>query len=190
MVGWGMDSLLISSTLGVAQVAIFSIVQRLFQLAIQPLSILNAPLWGAYADAHSRNDRAFIKKTLARSLASTFIFALFVAIIILIFHSWLIEKWSISNIVAPITFVATYALWSVIQSFGNAFAIFLNGAGIIRQQVVSVILFVILAFPMKIIMIRYFDLFGIMLATVVAYLVSHVFTYYFLYLEDIKKNLQ
>jgi O-antigen/teichoic acid export membrane protein len=190
MVGWGMDSLLISSTLGVAQVAVFSIVQRLFQLAIQPLSILNAPLWGAYADAHSRNDRAFIKKTLARSLASTFIFALFVAIIILIFHSWLIEKWSISNIVAPITFVATYSLWSVIQSFGNAFAIFLNGAGIIRQQVVSVILFVILAFPMKIIMIRYFDLFGIMLATVVAYLVSHVFTYYFLYFEDIKKNLQ
>jgi O-antigen/teichoic acid export membrane protein len=99
MVGWGMDTLLISSTLGVAQVAVFSIVQRLFQLATQPLAILNAPFWGAYADAHSRNDRAFIQKTLIRSMMITLATTSFAVVGLFLVHPWLIEKWSSSNIV-------------------------------------------------------------------------------------------
>jgi O-antigen/teichoic acid export membrane protein len=190
MVGWGMDTVLISSTLGVAQVAIFSIVQRLFQLTTQPLSIFNAPLWGAYADANSRNDRAFIRKTLKISLVGTLVIVFILASGIFLSHSWLIEKWSQSNIFAPIAFVAAYALWSVIQSFGNAFGIFLNGTGIIKQQVKAVTLFIIIAFPAKIIMTEYFNLVGLMLATVIAYVVSHTYIYCYLHLDDIKKKIK
>jgi len=42
MVGWGADSLIISSNLGAEQVAVFAIVQRLFQLATQPVNMINA----------------------------------------------------------------------------------------------------------------------------------------------------
>lgn len=189
MVGWGMDTVLVSSILGVAEVAIFSIVQRLFQLATQPLSILNAPLWGAYADANSRNDKAFIRKTLKRSLASTFLIVILVVFSVFLCHAWLIERWSKSNISAPVVFVATYALWSVIQSFGNAFGIFLNGAGIIKQQVKAVVLFVAIALPAKIIMTEHFELVGLVVATVVSYVISHTFIYCYLYLDDIKKKL-
>ncbi len=75
MVGWGADSLIISSNLGASQVATFAIVQKLFQLATQPMSMLNAPLWGAYADAHARNEKQFIRKTLKRSMIITGIYA-------------------------------------------------------------------------------------------------------------------
>lgn len=190
MAGWGMDTVLIASTLGVAQVSIFSIVQRLFQLAAQPLSMLNAPLWGAYADANSRNDRNFIRRTLKRSLVGTFVIMLFLAIGIFSSHGWLIEKWSNSNINAPIHFVAAYALWSIVQSIGNAFGIFLNGTGVIRQQIKAVALFIIIVFPIKIIMTGYFELVGLVLATVGSYVVSHAYIYCYAYLDDIKRILR
>ena len=60
MAGWGADNIIISSILGLAQVAIFAIVQRLFQFVAQPFSLINAPLWAAYADADTRGDKAFI----------------------------------------------------------------------------------------------------------------------------------
>lgn len=86
--------------------------------------------------------------------------------------------------------LAIYTVWVVIQSCGNAFAMFLNGAGIIKQQAVAVLLFVIIALPLKIFMTDYFDLFGLVVVTVVAYVVSHFFTYCYLYFNEIKNILQ
>ena len=185
MVGWGMDSLLISSTLGVAQVAVFSIVQRLFQFATQPLSILNAPLWGAYADAHSRNDRAFIRKTLKRSMVTTLAATSFAVVGLFLAHPWLIDKWSSSNIVAPFAFVATYAVWVVFQSCGNAFAMFLNGTNIIRAQVVAVSILILIAFPLKIYLTNYFGLLGNSVATLIAYIISVFGAYGLIYRKEI-----
>ncbi|MCM4583634.1 flippase, partial [Escherichia coli] len=65
---WSGDNFIISITLGVTYVAVFSITQRLFQISTVPLTIYNIPLWAAYADAHARNDTQFIKKTLRTSL--------------------------------------------------------------------------------------------------------------------------
>jgi len=71
MLNTGADGLIVSSNLGVAQVAAFSLVQRLFQFSSQPMSIMNAPLWGAYSDADARGDKGFIKRTLFLSLRNT-----------------------------------------------------------------------------------------------------------------------
>lgn len=59
---WSGDNFIISITLGVTYVAVFSITQRLFQISTVPLTIYNIPLWAAYADAHARNDTQFIKR--------------------------------------------------------------------------------------------------------------------------------
>jgi len=71
MIGWGADALIISSAMGPAAVAVYSIAQRLFQFVTQPLAMMNTPLWGAYADAHSKGDFAFIRRTLKVSMLLT-----------------------------------------------------------------------------------------------------------------------
>lgn len=177
MIGWGADSLIISSTLGVAQVAVFSVVQRLFQFATQPLSILNAPLWGAYADAHARNDKAFIKKTLKRSLLITFISASLCALFLLIFHTWFIEKWTHSSIVAPLNFVLLYAVWTIFEACGAAFSMFLNGTGVIKIQVFCVSIFISTTLPLKIFFVNEIGLTGIPLATSFSYFISTLLIY-------------
>ncbi len=189
MVGWGADSLIIASTLGAAQVAIFIVVQRLFQFATQPLSIMNAPLWAAYADAHVRNDRLFIRKTLKKSMFITLAGATLGAMLLLVFHPWLIEKWTHGTIVVPLLFVATYAVWVSLEACGSAFAMFLNGTGIVKPQISVVTLFVVLVIPMKLALVGSMGLVALPFSAIVAYIISVGGLYGVIYLRDILKNI-
>jgi O-antigen/teichoic acid export membrane protein len=185
MVGWGMDSLLISRTLGVAQVAVFSVVQRLFMFATQPLAIINAPLWAAYADAHSRNEVTFIRETLKKSLIITLIFSFLAIVTLIIFQSSIIKNLTKSNVAAPISFVFTYGLWVVVQNCGNAFSMFLNGVNVIKPQVVAVLTFIAIVFPMKIYLMQDYHLSGLMSATIISYIIGPIFLYSIIYRKEI-----
>jgi O-antigen/teichoic acid export membrane protein len=186
MIGWGADSLIIANILGVAHVAIFNIVQRLFQFSTQPLGIMNAPLWSAYADAHARNDKNFIKYTLRRSMLLTLSSSAFGAIILLLIHPWLVDKWTHGAIIAPFGFVAFYAAWSVLDSCGNAFAMFLNGTGIVDLQVKVTAIFIAISVPLKILSTEYLGISGLIGASVISYVVIIVGAYGLLHRDIIK----
>lgn len=189
MVGWGADSLIIASTLGAAHVAVFSVVQRLFQFATQPLGILNAPLWAAYADAHLRGDKEFICKTLKKSMLTTLASATFISLLLVYFHPWFIHKWTSDSISVPLAFVSVYAIWTIFDSCGNAFAMFLNGSGIIGLQVRSTIIFICVGLPLKVILVMSYGLTGLLIGTILSYLIAVVCFYGVLYRNYIFSNI-
>lgn len=154
MVGWGSDSLIISSTLGALHVAIFSVTQRLFQFITLPLSMANSPLWGSYADAHSRNEYKFIRLTLKKSILFTILISVSGSIFIASISSWVINKWTTGNIIVPLSLIVAYACWAVLDSIGNAFAMFLNGCGIFRPQVCAALVLCLITIPLKIWLIK------------------------------------
>lgn len=170
MVGWGADSLIISSTLGAAQVAAFSIVQRLFQFITQPLSILNAPLWGAYADAHSRGEKPFIRKTLKTSLIGTSGFCLAGVAALVMLGERLVEIWTGNAVNVSLVLLAAYGSWAVLDATGNALAMFLNGCGVVKPQVFTVIIFVIVSIPAKFFSISNFGLEAMIVVQALIYL--------------------
>jgi O-antigen/teichoic acid export membrane protein len=189
MVAWGADSLIIAATLGAAHVATYNIAQRLFQFTTQPLAIMNGPLWGAYADARARGDKLFIRTTIGRSFKATALFALVGVSVTLLLYPWAAEKLTAGTVVIPASFVVVYALWIPIEACGNCLAMLLNGAGIIRQQVATAILFIAIALPLKLYLVHVLGLPGILLATIVAYLISHVGLYGFVFREQIRKEI-
>ena len=141
MIGWGADALIISSALGPAQVAVYSITQRLFQFVTQPLAMVNMPLWGAYADAHAKGDVAFIRRTLKASMLLTLVGSLLGALLLLAGSEWVLNYWTRGNIEVPILLIGLVALWTVFECCGGAFAMFLNGVQVVRQQVIVVVVF-------------------------------------------------
>jgi O-antigen/teichoic acid export membrane protein len=186
MIGWGADSLIIANTLGAAHVAIFSVVQRLFQFSTQPLSILNAPLWPAYADAHARGDKTFIRNTLRKSILITFYSSAVGAFTLLLVHTWFVDKWTHGMIIAPFGFVALYAVWSILEACGNAFSMFLNGTNVVKIQVIAVTGFILLSLPIKLVIIKHVGLMTIPGATAISYLIAVVGIYVLFY----KKTFQ
>lgn len=186
MIGWGADALIISSTLGPAAVAVYSIAQRLFQFVTQPLAMMNAPLWGAYADAHSRGDVAFIRRTFRASMWLTLGVALSGATILFFSSEWLLHYWTGGKVLVPTLLLGLVALWAVLECCGVAFAMFLNGVQVVKQQVIVVSVFCILVLPLKIWGIGLLGLIAIPLAAIGVYALTHIYFYGFVFYPKIK----
>lgn len=189
MVGWGADSLIISSTLGAASVAIYSITQRLFQFSSMSIGMLHAPLWGAYADANARKDKAFIRNTLRRSIQVTALLSLIGISLLLTFNKQILQLWLANEVTIPLAFLCAFGFWSILESLGGAFATFLNGLHIVKPQVISVLLFITISLPLKFFLIPDYDILAIPVATITAYLIAKVFTYGIIYLKEIKERV-
>ncbi len=186
MIGWGADTLIISSALGPAQVAVYSMGQRLFQFVSQPLAMVNAPLWGAYADAQAKGDAAFIRRTLKASMLATVAASLIGVAIIFVASQWLLFHWTRGALQVPVLLIAAMACWTVLECCGGAFAMFLNGIHVVRQQVVVVTLFCVLVLPLKIVGIGQFGLIAIPLAAVLVYSLTHIYFYGFVFYSKIR----
>lgn len=189
MVGVGSDGLIISSTLGAAQVAVYGVTQRLFQFVTQPLAVINAPLWAAYADAHVRGDRAFIRRTFKRSMLATTCLALSGAAVLTVGSEWFLARWTDGKVVVPWIFVLTFAVWTILEAIGNSFAMFLNGNFIVKQQVIVVIVFTTLVFPLKILGVNFLGVLAVPLASVVVYFVVTLGFYGVVFRSEIRSVL-
>jgi len=177
MIGWGSDSFLLASFGGASQVAAFAVVQRLFQFASQPVAMLNAPLWAAYADAHARFDTAFMRKTLRHSALISVSGGAALALALLLLGPLIISYWTQGAVAAPWTLLALIAAWTVLDVGGTVFGTYLNGAGIVREQVAVVLSFCAVALPLKVLAIILAGASGMVAATIVAYLLTVVGLY-------------
>ncbi len=177
VIGWGSDLLLISALLGPSQVAIFVIVQRMFQFVTQPISLLLQPLWATYAEASVRGDRTYIRTTLFYSSGITLVATAAISTIIFFFHEFILDHWVGNETVVPTALVLSFALWTVLESCGIALAMFLNGTSIMRPQFFVTVLFSLTTLSFKIFAILNFGLSAVIFATIVAYILSVVIPY-------------
>jgi O-antigen/teichoic acid export membrane protein len=186
MIGWGADALIISSALGPAQVAIYTMAQRLFQFVTQPLAMVNTPLWGAYADAHAKGDVAFIRRTFRASMLLTLGGSLLGVTILFFSSEWALHYWTRGNVEVPTLLLGLVAFWTILECCGAAFAMFLNGVQVLKQQVIVVATFCILVLPLKIIGIERIGLIAIPLAAIAVYALTHIYFYGFVFFPKIK----
>lgn len=177
MIGWGADALLVASLAGASEVAAFAVAQRLFQFASQPVSVVNTSLWPAYADALARADRKFLRDTLRRSLVLSVAVAFTIAALLLITGPSIILHWTRNAIAVPWALLAVFALWTCFEAGGTALAMYLNGVGVVREQVVVVMCFCAIALPAKIWGIKHAGPTGLVLATTLSYSVTVVALY-------------
>jgi O-antigen/teichoic acid export membrane protein len=185
MVGWGSDALIVSSVLGTAEVTKLAIVQRLFQFITMPLAIVNGPLWGAYAEARARHDHAFISKTLRLSFFGTMMIAALASGVLFLASQWIFKTWIGEIFVVPTLLVIACAIWVNLDATGGAFAVFLNGVGEVRVQVISTLLFCVIALPLKFALIAKFGIAGIVIATIIAYLITPAGLYALLFWKKV-----
>lgn len=186
MIGWGADALIISSALGPAQVAIYTMAQRLFQFVTQPLAMVNMPLWGAYADAHAKGDVAFIRRTFRASMLLTLGGSLLGVTVLFFSSEWVLHYWTRGNVEVPTLLLGLIALWTVLECCGAAFAMFLNGVQVVKQQVIVVAAFCLLVLPLKMVGIQQIGLIAIPLAAVAVYALTHIYFYGFVFFPKIK----
>ena len=168
-VSFSADNFIIARTLGAVNVPEYSIPQRMFTLVTMMSGMLVAPLWPAYGEAISRGDIAWVRSTLVRSLLVVLAVTSTVSGILLIMSHKLIYWWVGPRIHPPFFLLLGLAIWTVLNCCGDALASFLNGASIIRFQVVVASIFGAGCLALKIYFIRRFGIESIPWATILAY---------------------
>lgn len=154
--GSACDPLIVSNILGAKEVARLAIAQRLFQVITVTMSMLSGPLWGLYADARSRGEKAFIRNTLKMSMCVTTGTALLMSALILALSPWLLKIWTGNQLDLPFELRSAAAVLAVVDAMASAFAIFLNGANELRPQLISVLVFCALSIPLKVYLLTRF----------------------------------
>jgi hypothetical protein len=82
----------------------------------------------------------------------------------------LIAVWTKDTMMIPASVLLLFAFWTILDTTGNAFGIFLNGCGIVQQQVWVVSAFCCVVLPLKFFLGDLWGASGILSATIIAYL--------------------
>ena len=176
-VSFSADNFIIARTLGAVNVPEYSIPQRMFALVTMVSAMLVAPLWPAYGEAISRGDMAWIRRTLKMSLLAVLGASAAASGLLLLLSHRLIFWWVGPRIHPPFLLLLGFAVWTVMSCCGDALAVFLNGASIIRLQLVVATIFGAACLTLKILFIRHFGIVDIPWATILSYAVMVVLPY-------------
>jgi O-antigen/teichoic acid export membrane protein len=165
------DNLIAAQVLGSASVAEYAVTAQLFSLPMLMLGTLFNPLWPAYGEAVTRGDFGWVGQTLKRSLLLAALVAGIPSVVLVLWGVPIIHWWAGSSVTPSFWLLLGLALWATLQALGNAVAMFLNGASVIRLQVICATLLALAGLAAKIALARRFGLPGIAWGTVLAYLV-------------------
>ena len=116
------DGFVVARATGAVNVPEYVIPQRMFSLITMAITMFLTPLWPAYAEAKSRGDGAWVKHTLYKSMTIALSISSIAAIGLLIVSRGLIHWWAGPTINPPMVLLAGLAVWTVMESCGNALA--------------------------------------------------------------------
>ena len=136
-VAYQSDSLVIAHYLGAEEVTRYAVCLRLFTLVQTALAALLMPLWPAYGEALASRDHDWVRTTLRRSLLGSFAISMLSSLVLVVAARWLLSVWTPDLAIPSTSLLLSLACWAVVSSVSMAIAMFLNGANIIRLQVVA-----------------------------------------------------
>jgi len=171
------DNFILSQLVGHESVAVYSVHQKLFSPITFIASLALTPLWPAFSDAISRNDIRWVKRTLTITCVLMFFWALVSGIGLLFCSDWLMRHWLKGQIQPNMAISIAMVAWACVDLVGRTIAMFANGAGLLRQQLAIVAVFVPLCIGLKVLLVHQMGVQGVVVGTAAAWLMVHIPAY-------------
>ena len=127
------DNFIISKLLGAKDVAVYSIINKIFFLVITLFSILLVQVWNSTTDALAKKDYIWIRKTITR-LHLLLIGILFGATLIAVFFNQFTELWLGVSYDIPLSFRLLFVLYVLIHCSNAIYTVVLNGIARLKVQ--------------------------------------------------------
>ena len=166
------DNIIIAHVIDAKAVAQYVVPQRMFGMVAMLIGLLLGPLWPAYGEAIARGDHEWVRRTFRRSLQYAVLVSGAAAVVFVIFGHGIVQLWVGRSINPSLMLLIGFGIWTVMSSAGNAIAMFLNGAGILRFQIGIALLMAIAAVCLKILLAARMGVAGIIWGTDIAYFMA------------------
>ena len=154
------DNLLVARILGASRVAEYAIPAKLFMIVPMAIGFVLGPLWPAYREAFVRDDVAWARQTFKRSLLLSLLVGVGSVLALLVAGDALLQFWVGDAVAPPTSLMVALAAWALTSSVALAFAMFLNGANIIRFQAKLVAVQMVVSLVLSIALTRRFGIAG------------------------------
>ena len=171
---YGSDTIVVAQVIGPKAVAEYAVVFRLFMFVPMLVGMALIPLWPAYAEAIARGDAAWVRRTLVRSLRLSVLATAPAALVLVALGSRIVDLWVGSAVTPSFALILGFGVWMVLGTVGNAIAMFLNAANIVRFQVVAALCMATSNLALSIVLARTMGVAGVIWGTVLAYSVCSV----------------
>jgi len=170
-VAYQADIVVAAQILGPEAAAEYSVALRLFFIMPMVLSMVFVPLWPAYGEAIARGDLAWVRSTLRRTtilgVAATAVSSAFLVVA----GPEVLRAWLGPVFDPPFMLLLGMGLWAIVSTGFNSMAMLLNGATIIRFQVVVAAIMAGASVVGSIVLARQFGISGVIWGTLLAYLI-------------------
>jgi O-antigen/teichoic acid export membrane protein len=163
------DNLLAIWVCGPEAAGVFAISVKLFSPCRLVAATLLQPLWPAYGEAIARGDVAWVRRTVTLSTLGSVLVAAPPALALLLFGDALASLWMRQPISLGLGLLSGMALWAIIETIGAGIGYFLNGASLIRVQLILGTIFAVVAVAAKVTLAKEFGIAGIAWGTLFAY---------------------
>ncbi len=171
------DNLIIAQVIGTEAVASYAVHQKLFSPVQAMVGFIMTPLWPAYTEAIARGDIGWVKRVLARSAAILAAGSIVGTLLILWQSDNLMRLWLRGKLDADLALCLALTVWISIESAAKALSMFLNGAGILKQQLYITLVFVPLCLALKVLFAEWYGTHGLPYAMALSWSVTHIPAY-------------
>jgi O-antigen/teichoic acid export membrane protein len=177
LIGNSSDSLVITQVMGPSFVTEFEIVKKLFTITMFTQFLIQ-PLWPAFSEALESKDYVWAKKTLIRALIISISAGGLIALPLLIYGKQIILMWIGPTYVPKWSLLIGFYIFVLQANYGGVMSTFLNSGELVKKQLLIIGLASMSALLLKLILIEYYSISGIIWATLIAYSIFYVIPSY------------
>lgn len=142
------SNLVIVHLFGPHEVTQYNIAVRYFGVLSIGFSIFLTPFWSSFTDAYIKRDFEWIRQSIQR-LRVYWVLLAALALMMLLMASHVYSIWLGDSMQIPFVLSGAVALYTIVATWNNVYAYFLNGVGIVHLQMLHAVLLVLIQIPLS-----------------------------------------
>jgi O-antigen/teichoic acid export membrane protein len=174
------DNIVIAQILGAAAVAVYSVPQKLFSFVAAIVAMAVGPLWPAYGEAIARGDVQWVRRIFLGSLWFVLGISIPLCVLLGVAGPWILRVAVGKSFHAPVVLIIVLSIWGVVNSVSQVGSILLNGAGVLRPQVLLAVVVGVSNLALSIFLTKSFGVVGVCLGSILTQVLITFPTYVFL----------
>lgn len=160
------DNIIIAQLYGPSAVTPYQITNKYFGVMLMLFVIIITPYWSAITDAYQKSELQWIKNSIKGLHKVWFIFIGFSSLLLLLCNP-VVRMWVGTEIEIPFLLAVQFFIFVTLQTLNNIYTFFLNGTGVLRMQLITGVISIVVNIPLSIFFAKTLGLgnAGVILAT-------------------------
>ena len=143
------DNFIVAHACGLADVTPYSVMYKIVSMISVATAMLSSPMWSANGEAMQRGEYGWVNRATKKIASMSTLFAMASSLIIFVLIKPVLYILTDNMVQADLILLAGMCLLQIITSLTSPYFMILNGAGIVKFQIVTYAIYAVISLPLK-----------------------------------------